>query len=104
MTATLSTFHATEKSATRLLLGCGLGDWDEKIGSEHRQELANVGKENLHILPIGLWQLRSASLVLVERKPAGLVGLGQEPALEISYMSLGEVLVLAGEIISASPM
>ena len=72
MTATFSALHATKKSAARLLLCLGLGDCDEKIGSEYRQQLANAGKENLHFLPIGLWKLRTSGLVLLEREPADL--------------------------------
>ncbi len=103
MTATFSALHATKKSAARLLLSRGLGDWDEKIGSEYRQQLANAGKENLHLLPIGLWKLRTASLVLLEHKPADFGCLGQEPALEVSHMSFGEVLVLTDEHDSRNP-
>ncbi|MGA3042190.1 MAG: hypothetical protein ABSF54_15515 [Bryobacteraceae bacterium] len=103
MTAALSSFHATKKSAAGWSLGCRLGDWDEEIGTEYRQKLANVRKENLHILPIGLWKLRSTGLVLIKRKPARLGGLLQELALEISHMSLGEVFVLADEDDSRDP-
>ena len=49
-----------------MLFRRGLGDWDEKIGSEHRQQLAYAGKENVHVPAIGLWKLRSPGLVLLE--------------------------------------
>ena len=58
VTASFGALHATEKSAAGLLLRRGLPNWDEKIGSEHRQQLSDAGKEHIHIFPIGLWKLR----------------------------------------------
>jgi len=103
VTATFSTFHSTRKSAARLLRRFGLGDWDEKFGSEDRQQLANMGKENLHVVPIGLRKFGSAGLVLIDLEPAYLAGLLQEFALEVSHMGLGEVLVLADEHNGGNP-
>src|SRR2546427_8310089 len=95
MPATLSTLHATKQSPARLLLRQRLGDWDEQIRPENRHELANVRKEDLHVLAIGLWKLRPARLVLLEREPADLGGLEEKPALQVSHVCLSEILVLA---------
>ncbi len=103
MPATLSTLHATEKNSASLLLRRWLCDWDEKIGSKHWQKLANMRKKHLHIFAVGLWKSRPASLVLFEREPPDLNGLGDEPALKVSNMSLGKIVVLANKHDSGNP-
>jgi hypothetical protein len=95
LSSRLGSLNPADEYAAGLSFRGGLSDRCENVGAENGKQLSNSRQKNFHVLAVRFGKLGAASLILFEREPADLSGLGEEAAFKISHMCLSQVLVLA---------